>query len=211
MKKVAMALTKVFLMFALIGCSNGDQSVSKPDTDGIIVGENATVLIAYFSRADENHSVGIVNKGNTQIVAEYISKQTSGTLFHIQRSTPYPTKYKECTAEAQKEKNDNARPSLYEDISIAEYDVIYLGYPIWYGDLPMTVYTFIESKDWNGKTVLPFNTHEGSGQSGTQTTLTTICKGATVKNGLAIRGSVAQSLNTDTQQTINNWLKSTKN
>ncbi|MDE6617978.1 MAG: leucine-rich repeat protein, partial [Clostridiales bacterium] len=111
----------------------------------------SNILIAFFSRADENYGVGYIEKGNTHIIAEMIQAEVGGELFHIQRATPYPTVYNECTAEAQREKNANARPALLNTTDITEYDIIFLGYPNWWGDMPMPVYTFIESQDWNGK------------------------------------------------------------
>ena len=86
------------------------------------------ILIAYFSRADENYAVGYIEKGNTAIIAEMIADETGGELFQIERAAPYPADYDECTNEAKQEQNDNARPALAEDKDISEYDVIFLGY-----------------------------------------------------------------------------------
>lgn len=165
-------------------------------------------LIAYFSRADENYDVGIVEKGNTEIIAEMIAEETGGELFHIERVTPYPSVYKECTEEAQKEQKENARPQLKADIdNFDKYDTIYLGYPIWWGDMPMAVYTFIESHDWNGKTVIPFCTHAGSGLSDTESSIKSACNGATVLKGLAVAGTTAQNNRDSTKTAVLNWLK----
>lgn len=168
------------------------------------------ILIAFFSRADENYGVGNIEKGNTHILAEMIADKTQGTLFHIQRVTPYPTVYSECTAEAQREKNANARPELLQTTDITEYDIIFLGYPIWWSDMPMPVYTFIENQDWNGKTVIPFSTNEGSGLAGTVNTITTKCAGASVQSALSMRGSTAQNNRTQAEQEITNWLTNLK-
>lgn len=162
------------------------------------------ILIAFFSRADENYSVGIIEKGNTHILAEMIADETGGELFHLQRATPYPTVYRECTAEAQREQG--TRPALLQTKDISEYDVIFLGYPIWYGDMPMPVYTFLESQDWNGKTVIPFSTNEGSGLAGTVNSITSKCTGATVLTALSMRGSTAQNNQTQARQQVNSWL-----
>ena len=164
------------------------------------------ILIAFFSRADENYGVGYIEKGNTHIIAEMIQEEVGGTLFHIQRVTPYPTVYNECTAEAQREKNANARPNLLNTMDISEFDIIFLGYPNWWGDMPMPVYTFIESQNWNGKTVIPFCTHAGSGLSNTVNTLKSKCTGATVLDGFAIAGTIAQNSQTQARQSVTNWL-----
>ena len=163
-------------------------------------------LIAFFSRADENYSVGYIEKGNTHIIAEMIAEYTGGELFHIERSTPYPAEYRACTDEAQREKNANARPELLANIDISEYDTIYLGYPNWWGDMPMPVYTFIESHDWEGKTVIPFCTHAGSGLSGTVSTLRSKLSGANVLNGLAIAGTTAQNDRAASDRAVRDFL-----
>ena len=90
------------------------------------------ILIAYFSRADENYGVGMIEKGNTEIIAEMIADETGGELFHIERSTPYPADYDECTDEAKREQEENARPELASNLEgIESYDTIFLGFPIW--------------------------------------------------------------------------------
>lgn len=165
------------------------------------------VLVAFFSRAGENYAVGYIEKGNTHIVAEMIAKETGGTLFHIEPVTPYPEDYTECTQVAKKEKNENARPAVKGDIKVEDYDVIFIGYPNWWGDMPMAVYTFIEKHDWTGKTVVPFCTHEGSGLSGTERKLKNACGGATVLKGLAIRGNTAQNARTQAKQSLTKWLE----
>lgn len=165
------------------------------------------VLVAFFSRAGENYAVGYIEKGNTHIVAEMIAEETGGTLFHIEPVTPYPEDYTECTQVAKKEKNENARPAIKGDIKVEDYDVIFIGYPNWWGDMPMAVYTFIEKHDWTGKTVVPFCTHEGSGLSGTERKLKNACQGATVLKGLAIRGNTAQNARTQAKQILTKWLE----
>ena len=164
------------------------------------------ILIAYFSRTGENYSVGFIDKGNTNIIAEMIAEETGGELFEIQRKTPYSNNYEEVKDEAQREKNDNARPELLEYKNVSEYDIIFIGYPIWHGDMPMPLYTFIEDNDWAGKTVFPFCTHEGSGLSGTMSTIRTKCAGATVLEGLAVRGATAQNQQSQARQSVINWL-----
>ena len=107
--------------------------------------------------------------------------------------TPYPTVYKTCTDVAKDEQRRAARPAYTGEIDTSGYDTIYLGYPIWWGDLPMVVYTFLEAHDLNGKTIVPFCTHEGSGSSGTDGKIRRLYKSATVRTPLAVRGTVAQN------------------
>ncbi len=109
---------------------------------------------------------------------------------------------------ATAEKNSNARPAIKNAVeNFDEYDTVFIGYPIWWGDLPMILHTFMERYDFAGKTVIPFNTHEGSGQSGTQSAIANKLSGATVLQGLAMRGSTAQALVcAGTDATVKNWL-----
>lgn len=168
--------------------------------------EKKKVLVAFFSRADENYNVGRIEKGNTHIVAEMIARKTDGDLFHIVTVKPYPAEYMPCVEQAKQEKEAGARPEIKGDTKIEDYDVIYLGYPNWWGDMPMAVYTFIEKHNWRGKTVIPFCTHEGSGLSGTEEKIRRACQGATVGKGLAIKGSVAQNSRDKAEQSVDNWL-----
>lgn len=154
---------------------------------------NKKVLVVFFSHTGENYAVGNIEKGNTHIIAEMIAGQTGGTLFEIVPQNAYPKTYDACVEVAKKEKETNARPAVKGDAPVEEYDVIFIGYPNWWGDMPMPVYTFIEKHDWNGKTVIPFCTHEGSGLSDTERRVANSCKGATVQKGLAVRGATAQN------------------
>lgn len=164
-------------------------------------------LVAFFSRAGENYSVGYIEKGNTQIVAETIASETGADLFHIEPLKPYPTDYARCIEAAKLEKQTNARPAIKEDISVENYDTIFLGYPNWWGEMPMAVYTFIEKHNWHGKTVIPFCTHEGSGLSDTESHIRSACKGGKILQGLAIRGTTAQHDSETTRKAVIAWLK----
>lgn len=168
------------------------------------------ILVAFFSRPGENYAVGHIEQGNTHIVAEMIAYATGGTLFRIEPSIPYPDDYRACTDVAQQEKRSKARPTLVRDVAAEEYDVIFLGYPNWWGDLPMPVYTFLEQHNWQSKVVVPFCTHEGSGLSDTESRLRAVCRGASVLNGLAVPGSVAQNEQESVRKQVSEWLKRLK-
>ena len=124
-------------------------------------------IVVYFSRGDEEYGVGRVSPGNTELLAKEIIKKTGADEFKIVPAEKYPESYVECISVATEEKENNSRPAYTGDVDISGYDTIYLGYPIWWGDLPMTVYTFLENHDLSSKTIIPFNTHEGSGNNGT--------------------------------------------
>ena len=178
--------------------------VTQADTDTPT--DSVGILVAYFSRADENYNVGTVEKGNTQIIAEYIAGEVGADSFHIETVTPYPASYDECCDVAKQELADNARPELSGTVDMEQYDIIFLGYPIWWGDLPMAVYTFMDSYDFSGKTVIPFNTHEGSGASGTYSAIESYLTDVQVPDGLAIQGRDAQEFSNETQQSVRDWL-----
>ena len=169
------------------------------------------VLVVFFSRTGENYAVGNIEKGNTHIVAEIIAKETGGKLFRIETVKPYPDEYKACVEVAKAEKENNARPEVKGDVKVENYDIIFLGYPNWWGDMPMAVYTFIEKHNWNGKTVVPFCTHEGSGLSGTERKLKNVCRGAMVSEGLAIKGTTAQNSQPQALKAVQTWLKKVNN
>ena len=102
-------------------------------------------LVVYFSRADENYNVGYIEKGNTKILAEMIAEATGADMFEIKPAKPYPKEYTPATETAKKEMNDKARPEIVGTMpDVSKYGVIFLGYPIWWGDLPMPCYTFFD-------------------------------------------------------------------
>ena len=164
------------------------------------------ILVAVFSRADENYSVGTITKGNTMVLAEMIAEKTGGELFEIKPAKPYPKDYKTTTEIAKREQNENARPALLNDKDISGYDTIFLGYPNWWGDMPMIIYTFLESHDFSGKTVIPFCTHGGSGLSGTEGTLRRRLSNSRLMKGLGVNGVTAQNNRDETRKRVNEWL-----
>lgn len=149
-------------------------------------------LIAYFSRAGENYFSGtlrVVSAGNTEIAAQMLQEITGADLFKIDPILPYSEDYNECIAQAQDDQRRDARPELkaYPD-SLDRYDTIYLGYPNYWGTMPMPVFTFLEHFDCTGKTIRPFCTHEGSGLGHSESDIRCLCPGAKVGKGLAIHG-----------------------
>lgn len=163
-------------------------------------------LIIFYSRADENYFGGKYCKvavGNTEKVAKIIAEATGGELFKIEQKIPYATDYQTCIRQAKADKQNNARPELKAlPDCLDNYDEIYLGYPNYWGDMPMAVYTFLEAFDWTGKIIHPFCTHEGSGLSSTEKKIANTCKGAKVAAGLEICGSYVDS----STEKIHSWL-----
>jgi flavodoxin len=164
-------------------------------------------LSVYYSRKGFNYvGGGIVNLpiGNTEVVARKIQGLTGSDLFQIQTVKPYPEDYTETTRVAQDELSGNARPELTDMVGdMASYEVIYLGYPNWWGTMPMAVCTFLESYNFSGKTIVPYCTHEGSGLGSSERDIKKLCPTAKVLSGLAIKGGTVGRADNE----LANWLK----
>ncbi len=169
--------------------------------------DSGKALIAYFSRPGENYSVGYLKVGNTAVMAEYIRERLSGSdIFKIEPAVSYPDKYDECTEVAKKEQRENARPAAKTHIAdINKYDLIYIGYPIWWGTMPQIMFTFLEEYNLNSKTIIPFCTHEGSSFGSSINDLKKECPKSNFLDGLAVRGSNVKKA----QKEINAWIDKT--
>ena len=182
--------------------------------------ENKTkILIAYFTRADNvkidpdidavaSASINIKGSsynGNVAILADYIKEATGGDTFSILTAEYYPTNYRDSTNVAKEEQSSDARPELSNHVeNMEDYDIIFLGYPNWWGGLPMPVYTFLEEYDFSGKIIIPFASHEGSGLGNGPSEITEICPDAQIMDGFAARGTEVSSSKAD----IETWITS---
>ena len=166
----------------------------------------AKTLIAFFSRADENYFGGAmryVKVGNTEIVVNIMKDMISAGTFRIEMKEPYSPVYMTCIDQAKKHLREGVRPELVSlPDSIDEYDTIILGYPNYWGTMPMAVFTFLEAFDFSGKTILPFCTNEGSGMGKSEKDIEKICGSANVAKGLSINGSRAA----DSGDSVIKWL-----
>ena len=193
-------------IFLLKSNDNGGNVMAQAQTQ--TTNGNKKVLVAYFSKAGEQYSVGNIKKGNTEIMAEMIANKMGGDLFEIKVAKDnYPAAYRALTEYAQKEKRNNERPEIAGKANVADYDVVFVGYPNWWGDMPMPVYTFLESYDFSNKVVIPFGTHEGSGLASSESKIKSITKAKEVKNGLGIYGHVAQNSPKEADKKVSDWLK----
>lgn len=158
-------------------------------------------LIIYFSRADENYAVGYVDKGNTEIVAEYVRDLTNADMFKVEPLVPYAKDYQTCIKEA-KERIGNA--PIKEGLNdISQYEVIYIMSPIYWGTYAPEVETAIKNLDFNGKIVRIITTHEGSGLANVVRDIKRICVGANVlDDALAIVGSKAK----ESKSILDSWV-----
>ena len=157
-------------------------------------GDSSSVLIAYFSWS-----------GNTEQVAQIIQQETGGDLFEIAPAAAYTDDYNEMLDIAQQEQSDNARPELAGQVENWEqYDTVFVGYPNWWSDAPMAVYTFVESYDWDGKTLVPFNTSASGGFGRSLSGLEKSASGAVILEGI----SFTERTLGDAQSEVTAWLDS---
>ena len=169
--------------------------------------QKSKILIAYFSRTGEQYAVGKIKEGNTAIIAKMIQQKVGGDLFEIKvAKDTYPTdSYTKLTEVGKSEQEKKARPQLADKVeNFDSYTTIFIGYPTWWADKPMAVYTFIESYDFKGKTLIPFSTHEGTGFCGTRGMENL---GARLLDGIGIYGHVAQNDRKEAQKLVLAWLK----
>ena len=213
MKKILSLLLAMTLAFSLAACGGQDASLggsgvsveeagasevaSQPTGTETSVeteetaGEGGT-LVAYFSWS-----------GNTEHMAQIIAEQTGGSLFEIEPATPYTDDYDTLLDIARQEQSDNARPELAAQVEDWDsYDVVFVGYPNWWSDAPMAVYTFLESYDWTGKTLIPFNTSASGGFGRSLSGIEESAAGAEILDGL----DLTESELSDAQSRITEWL-----
>ena len=163
------------------------------------------VLIAYYSRRGENYVNGSIRSlelGNTEVVAAKIKDLLpDADMFHIDTVHKYSESYMTCIEEAKQELRNQARPEMKEKLdSIDQYDTVILGYPNWWGTMPMVCYTFLESFDFTGKTIIPFCTNEGSGMGSSERFIKKLCPSANVLGGVSIHGAEAQNADREARQ-----------
>ena len=219
MKKIIMILLSACTLLVVAACgSNAESDASSQQTtaqaattkevssQGKVQGKH--ILVAYFSRTGDNYAVGNIAKGNTHIVADMIAEAAGADMFEIKTIKDYPSDYKACTEAAKDELEKNARPELAAKVpNMQDYDVIFLGYPIWWSDMPMAVYTFMESYDFHGKTIIPFCTSAGNVLTGRESSIIPeYAKGAKVLDGLGIEGKRAQQNPDSVKPEVQKWL-----
>ena len=193
-------MTKL-LAIALVIMMAGLTMIAWGDTDGIqnsqaFIGTgNNHILVAYFSHT-----------GNTREIANEIHEKAGGDIFEIKTVDPYPDDYEAVKSVAMKELSDNARPKLAGTVdNMDSYNVIFIGYPIWWGTMPLAVDSFLTGYDLSGKKIIPFSTHEGSGLGSSVNDIKALCPNSSILEGLAIRDSDIRN----SQNAISDWL--TKN
>ena len=211
MKKIFLLLLMI-LMVSGCGGESQDKLPAEPEKKSVekapASSADKKILVVYFSRTGEEYAIGRITKGNTAIIAEYIAKKAGADTFEVKPATPYPDEYEACTEIAKQELESNARPAFAANVdNLAQYDTVFIGYPIWWGAVPRVMMTFLEANDFSGKTIIPFCTHGGSGLAGTEREIAEACPNAKVLSGLAIVGKTAQNDFPAAQKDVDTWLK----
>ena len=206
MSKKTIALLALILVIIVIGIVVGinvagnnestntlqNQASSEGQEENQNNKESGNVLVVYFSHT-----------GNTETVANFIHETVGGDIVKLETEEQYTDNYNDLLDIAQEEQNENARPILSTQIdNMEDYDTIFLGYPIWWGDMPMALYTFLDEYDLSGKIIAPFTTSGGSGLSGTPENIKDEEPNATVTEGLSIRDDDVES----SQSEVDEWL-----
>ena len=187
-----------------ISCSaNANQQVTNNQNETNMDKQGKT-LVVFFSHAGENYSVGNIKVGNTKVVADYISEMTGADQFEIVADKDYDMPYMELIEVAKQEANDGELPAMVGKLeNLDQYDTVFIGGPVWWGTYPQVMFTFFRDYDLNGKTIIPFTTHEGSGLASCVEDVKTAYPGATVKTGFAIYGHEVRS----GRAKVEKWLK----
>ncbi len=218
MKKIILLFMALAMVLSLAACStNQSPGESTPEESSSQTNEstptpsntNGKNLAVYFSMPDNVDDSTVVidgeTLGNTQYMAYVIQETVGADIFRIEPETPYPTDNDKLVDLAKEEQNDNARPKIKDMIeNFDTYENIFVGYPNWWGDMPMILYSFFDEYDFSGKTIIPFNTHGGSGFSGTISTIKELEPNAEVLDGKSISHNDIQ----DAEQEIVDWVNS---
>lgn len=218
MKKIISLFMALAMVLSLAACStNQSPGESTPEESSLQTNEstptpsnaNGKNLVVYFSMPDNVDDSTVVidgeTLGNTQYMAYVIQETVGADIFRIEPETPYPTDHDKLVDLAKEEQNDNARPKIKDMIeNFDTYENIFVGYPNWWGDMPMILYSFFDKYDFSGKTIIPFNTHGGSGFSDTISTIKELEPNAEVLDGKSISRNDIQ----DAEQEIVDWVNS---
>jgi len=193
MSKILALVLAIMMGLSIAACGN-----TGSDNNSTVQGQQSStkennILVAYFSHT-----------GNTREIANQIHERVGGDIFEIVTVDLYPNDYNACVDKAKQEQNDNSRPVLATKVEkMDSYDVVFVGYPIWWETMPMAVFTFLEEYDFSGKSIIPFCTHEGSRLGRSVEDISELCPQSTILEGLAVRGSNVNNAQND----VSEWLR----
>ena len=183
-------------LLVTMSCSGGPKQETNMEQKG-------KALVVFFSHAGDNYAVGNIEVGNTKIVADYISEITGADQFEIVTHKYDGMAYNPLIKLAQEEANKGELPEYEGDVDMSKYDTVFIGGPVWWGTYPQVMFTFFRDYDLNGKTVIPFTTHEGSGLASCVEDVRKAYPNADVKPGFAIYGHEVRS----GRDKVEKWLK----
>lgn len=219
MKKQFALCMIICLAIMMAGCSTSDNSPKKTEDAAQEKNIASKSLVAYFTQGENaglsndvdvssSASIQVWNQkatGNTGLVAHQIAETIGADVFSIQTVQSYPANYDDAVTQGQMEKEQNVRPELSTHIeNLDAYDTVFIGFPNWWSDMPMAMYSFFEEYDFRGKTIVPFSTSGGSGLSNTLQTIQELEPNAQILEGLTINRSNLDKA----QENIQPWLTS---
>ncbi|MDY6301655.1 MAG: flavodoxin [Bacteroidales bacterium] len=203
MKQIKSCLAAIVALLTMSCTASANQSTMN-NQDETSMDKNGKTLVVFFSHAGENYSVGNIEVGNTKVVADYISEMTGADQFEIVADKDYDMPYMQLIEVAKQEANNNELPPMMGKLeNVDQYDTVFIGGPVWWGTYPQVMFTFFRDYDLNGKTLIPFTTHEGSGLASCVEDVKEAYPNADVKPGFAIYGHEVRS----GRNKVGKWLK----
>jgi len=203
MKKFQSFIAVVVAMLSMSCTAHANQSSANQQNENNME-KQGKFLVVFFSHAGENYSVGNIEVGNTKIVADYISEMTGADQFEIVADKDYDMPYMQLIEVAKQEANNGELPAMVGKLeNVDQYDTVFIGGPVWWGTYPQVMFTFFRDYDLNGKTIIPFTTHEGSGLASCVDDVRKAYPDADVKPGFAIYGHEVRS----GRNKVEKWLK----
>lgn len=204
MKRIKSCLAAIVALLTMSCTASANQSTMN-NQDETSMDKNGKTLVVFFSHAGENYSVGNIEVGNTKLVADYISEMTGADQFEIVADKDYDMPYMQLIEVAKQEANNNELPPMVGKLeNVDQYDTVFIGGPVWWGTYPQVMFTFFRDYDLNGKTLIPFTTHEGSGLASCVEDVKEAYPNADVKPGFTIYGHEVRS----GRNKVEKWLKS---
>ena len=171
-----------------------NDAAREPAKESTVSAKEGKALIIYFSHAGENYAVGNIEVGNTKIIADYIKEYTGADQFEVVAEKSYDMSYNELIKVAQEEQRKGEKPAFKGSVNnMDDYDTVFIGTPIWWGTFPQVMFTFFDKYDLNGKTIIPFTTHEGSGLGSVVNDLKKLYPNASFEKALATKGTEART------------------
>ncbi|MBR1811399.1 MAG: flavodoxin [Clostridia bacterium] len=225
MQKIIAVLLTCAILLSFAACARNKTNTEEPsesvapienvntegETDAPVSNAEQKILVIYFSSAN-TANVDVVSSAtpkfgataSTELLAQYIHDAVGGDLAKITPEEDYPEDYNGAADQAKTERDSDERPAFLPlEVNPEGYDVIFVGYPIWWYTLPMVMYTFFDTYDFSGKTIIPFNTHAGSGNGGTYATIAELEPNATISDGFNVSGSRADNAENDVKAWLN--------